>query len=200
MTKQKIWSRKATESDSSLLLLWRNDPVVRKNSFNSNPITSEEHSEWLKKCLASVDVEIYLYFIDEEPLGQVRLNYEKDVAIISYSIAEPYRGFGFGREIIRDVELLTQRNHPETKYFIGNVKIDNIASQKIFEDNQFELQAQFDGYYTYRKSLVNENIAVTRLTQTNVNRGGGGIKVLFLTNKGKTVELFVKSYWCGEAF
>ncbi len=190
MTKQKIWSRKATESDSSLLLLWRNDPVVRKNSFNSNPITSEEHSEWLKKCLASVDVEIYLYFIDEEPLGQVRLNYEKDVAIISYSIAEPYRGFGFGREIIRDVELLTQRNHPETKYFIGNVKIDNIASQKIFEDNQFELQAQFDGYYTYRKSLVNENIAVTRLTQTNVNRGGGGINVLFLTNIRKSLKLF----------
>lgn len=169
MTKQKIWSRKATESDSSLLLLWRNDPVVRKNSFNSNPITPEEHSEWLKKCLASVEVEIYLYFIDEEPLGQVRLNYEKDFAIISYSIAEPYRGFGFGREIVRDIELLIRRNHSETKYFIGKVKTENIASQKIFEDNQFELQAQSDGYYIYRKLLVNENIAVIRRTETNID-------------------------------
>ena len=41
--------RKVTEGDMGLLFKWANDPVVRKWSFNKQPITLEEHKCWFSE-------------------------------------------------------------------------------------------------------------------------------------------------------
>ncbi len=41
--------RQVTKDDVDLLFRWANDPVVRKWSFNKQPITLEEHKCWFRE-------------------------------------------------------------------------------------------------------------------------------------------------------
>ena len=52
--------RKATLSDSSDLLLWRNDETTRKYSINKDIVAHSEHNRWFNKKLDDNDTEIYI--------------------------------------------------------------------------------------------------------------------------------------------
>ena len=38
-------------------------------------------------------------------------------------------------------------------YMVGEVKFDNIASQKVFEDNEYSLSSNNEGVFRYCKDL-----------------------------------------------
>ena len=43
---EEIYLRLVDDKDMKLLFDWRNDEVVRKNSFSTEPIDWEEHVSW----------------------------------------------------------------------------------------------------------------------------------------------------------
>lgn len=132
-----VYLRKARWEDVDLLFEWANEEEVRENSFNSEKINYEEHKQWYRNCLEDVVVDSYICYLDSNPVGQIRLNYNNENAIISYSIDKKYRGQGFGGLIIQLVEAEIRQIHPETLFLIGSVKFDNIVSQRIFEKNDY---------------------------------------------------------------
>ncbi|HJJ41830.1 MAG TPA: GNAT family N-acetyltransferase [Methanocorpusculum sp.] len=165
----KIYCRPAERRDADLLFEWVNDSKVRKNSLSSEKISYSEHINWFSKVLSDDSVEIYIYYLDDEPIGQVRLNYSDNEVSISYSIAKKYRGQGYGKYIIHDIEKIIIKNHSEVNTIHAKVKGDNTASQKIFEDNEYnqtssEHTSQNQNILEYRKT-IDKNSIQTKISE-----------------------------------
>lgn len=156
----RVFLKKAEWLDVDLLFKWTNDKEVRANSFRSGEIFYETHTEWYRDCLQNNNTEIYLCYLDAEPIGQVRLKFTSNDAQISYSISKEYRGKGFGKIIIQLIETEVINNRPEIKNLFGSVKIDNIASQRVFESLGYKrcLIAAGTPYYEYIKKLADDTV------------------------------------------
>ena len=125
--------REATHLDSELLFEWTNDIAVRQSSFNSNSINLNDHLSWFDKKLKSAETKIYIATIKQnKPIGQIRIDAFEDYWLIGYSIDKSFRGMGFGKHIVK---LMIKLN-PKKK-FLAKVKSVNIASQKVFENLNF---------------------------------------------------------------
>src|SRR5581483_8142161 len=68
--------REARPEDARLLWEWANDPSVRSNSFNQEPIPWESHLRWYEKRLASPGTRFWLLEVNSVPAGQIR--YDRD--------------------------------------------------------------------------------------------------------------------------
>ena len=146
-----IHLRKVENKDMMLLYQWVNDPLVRKNSFNSGNISLEEHQKWFNEKFKNPNESIYILMVGEKSIGQVRLSKSNKQVIISYSIDSKYRGQGYGKLILKLVE---DKINDENIKLIGRVKRDNIASQLIFQSLNYEKE-EFDNYFEYTK-IVNQ--------------------------------------------
>lgn len=142
--------RKAVEGDIELLFQWANEKEVRKNSFQSDSIDWDTHYKWFQKLLQASDREIYIYCKDEEAIGQIRLEFKETCAEIHYSIDKKYRGQGHGERMLMLVEERIKKEQNEIKYIDAEVKKNNIASRKKFEQLGYE---SFE-VIKYRKNIT----------------------------------------------
>ena len=85
--------RKANPSDLMLIFEWANDPLVRKMSFNSNPISLAEHTEWFYKAINDPDQHILIAEMplnnNDAPCGQLRFNAQGEIGVL---VAPTFRG------------------------------------------------------------------------------------------------------------
>lgn len=139
--------RTAQEADIDLLFEWVNEPLVRQNSFSTKEISYGEHKKWFKDLLEDSKRRQYIYMCGEEAIGQIRMDLDKEAARISYSVRQDKRGMGFGTRLLREACVKAKQDFPGIRTFIGEVKPENVASQKAF------LGAGFQGKkYTYEAS------------------------------------------------
>ena len=124
---------RATETDIQLYYDWANDPVVRANSLNSEPIPYENHVNWFTKRLHSENAHLLILVNSTEKIGQIRLEKEGDLWNINYSIATEFRGKGLGKKIVELVLDLFPEYH-----FLARVQNSNYASLKVFETLKFK--------------------------------------------------------------
>ncbi|MCM1258679.1 MAG: GNAT family N-acetyltransferase [Roseburia sp.] len=141
----KEFLRDAEEFDMDLLFQWVNDKEVRKSSFQTKDITYEEHQKWFMDMLHREDARQYIYVLDEEPVGQIRIRLAGEEAEISYSIAPKYRCMGYGKRMISALKRAVQGEYPDIKRLVAQVKPENVASQKVFLDC---------GYYEKSREFV----------------------------------------------
>lgn len=125
--------RKAIEADVKVLFDWANDLDVRQNAINSQLITWEVHEKWFQNRLESSTSKIFIFLIDEQPIGQVRFELEKNQWLIDYSIDKLYRGKGLGKLMLKEILSYFKTREP----IIAYVKIENIVSAKIFNSLDF---------------------------------------------------------------
>lgn len=149
----KIILRRFTVEEIDLLYEWVNDPDSRKNSFQTEPVSYEEHVKWCYDKLKSDNIELYIAYMKNVPIGQLRLVHEKSKLLISYSIDKKFRGLGLGRQLIQAIEEYELYNKYIVKELQGCVKNNNIASQKVFENCKYEKKIESD-YIVYYK-LIN---------------------------------------------
>ena len=96
----------------------------------------------------------------EQAVGQIRINLELDnTAIINYSIAEKYRGSGYGKKILNLAETELYDRFKNKYILKALVKTNNIASQLAFERLGYMCQnTEQDILKTYIKILYNLRI------------------------------------------
>jgi RimJ/RimL family protein N-acetyltransferase len=96
-----LW-RPATYEDVFLLFEWANDPVVRTNSFHSEPIMLPTHLEWFERTLADPNcLLLILLEADGSPIGQARFNRTSArEAEVSIALGSEWRGRGIGARAI----------------------------------------------------------------------------------------------------
>lgn len=131
--------RKPNTSDMDLYFRWANDPDVRRQSFNSAPITLDSHKKWFYKAIKDKFCFMYLFQNEgNENVGQIRI-YKKDEneAIIGISIDANHRGRGYAKEMI---VLATSAFLKSNKDVIihAYIKETNLSSKFSFEKAGFE--------------------------------------------------------------
>lgn len=142
--------RQATYEDMELIFVWANDELTRKNSFHDRKITYSEHKEWFHKKMDSEECDILICVCDNVPIGMLRLEYNNQKALISFSVDKDYRGQGLGGKILELARSYVMDNKADIKYLYGLVKYSNVASQKNFEKLNYvrEDLPEFIQYYT----------------------------------------------------
>ena len=152
---EKIYLRRVKETDMNLLFDWRNNELVRKNSFCMDPVEWNEHVKWFNTTLVKSSVLFFILICKEQEVGQIRIDLELDnTAIINYSIAEKYRGFGYGKQILHLAETELYERFKNKYMLKALVKENNISSQVAFERLGYILQnTNRDIFKTYIKIL-----------------------------------------------
>jgi UDP-2,4-diacetamido-2,4,6-trideoxy-beta-L-altropyranose hydrolase len=154
--------RPATSSDCDQYFEWANDPEVRANSFNQEPIQYDVHVRWFYRKLdfknqmwvLTKSISNTTHFADTGcececdhiPIGQIRLQQEQDHTEIHYSIAKEHRGQGNGRRMIQ-MALFEVKTWP----VVAQVKQINRASRAIFDKLDFQIIATTSDSITYQK-------------------------------------------------
>ena len=152
---EKIYLRRVKETDMKMLFDWRNNELVRKNSFCMDPVEWNEHVKWFNTTLVKSSVLFFILICKEQEVGQIRIDLELDnTAIINYSIAEKYRGFGYGKQILHLAETELYERFKNKYMLKALVKENNISSQVAFERLGYILQnTNRDIFKTYIKIL-----------------------------------------------
>ena len=135
-----VYLREATLQDMDLIYEWANDPLVRNNSFNSEPIPYETHVKWYDRIMSDESVLQFILMDEDIPVGQIRLNIDGDEAEIGYSIASDYRGKGYGHKVLQLVAEEVKKKYPDIRCLVAKVKPENIASSKLFEHEGYEMK------------------------------------------------------------
>lgn len=127
--------RRARESDSAILLAWRNDPQTRANSLRQATVREEEHETWFSTILDSPRTEIWVGEIGGVPVGQVRLDLEDpSVAVVDIAVAPDRRGHGVGGQLLR---LVLERQSLGPQRLRAEVRHENAASKALFASAGF---------------------------------------------------------------
>ena len=127
-----LYIRYANKEDLELLFNWANDPFVRQNSFSTDVISIEEHKIWFDNMLNRSDAKQYIYMNGDIPIGQAKVRVEGNIAEIGYSIAQEYRGNGYGSKLLIDLKKQVIIDFPNIMKIIGRVKDKNIGSKNAF--------------------------------------------------------------------
>ena len=109
------------------------------------PISYEEHRNWYGNKLQEENTRIYIFCDGDLEVGALRLEFGREGAEISYSIAPEFRGKGYGQELIFQAEQEVRRWQesipalPERTVIKAQVKPENQGSNKIFTKAGYEI-------------------------------------------------------------
>lgn len=116
--------RKADTEDCSFLFDVRNEKSVRENSFFTDKIDHNEHSEWFKKALKSENKTIYIIENNGERVGFLRL---EKILEINIAIDKSGRGNGFAEKALNEIEKCIDGK------IMARIKNNNKKSLKLFK-------------------------------------------------------------------
>lgn len=143
--------RKAAADDSRDLWLWRNDEQTRRYSRTTDVVAWPRHDAWYREKLKDCGSQILVALDGGVRIGMIRFDQiDKDRFRANIAIAPAVRGRGLGRAILRlGCDWHIQEYWDAT--IVAEVRIENIASQRIFEANGFhrnldQQQSEFQMY------------------------------------------------------
>jgi len=151
-----FYLRKAKAEDVELLFAWANNLDVRRNAFQQQEITWEEHKAWYERKLRQDESQIFIACIstdggDGKPVGQIRLDRDGDSAQIDYSIDQAFRGKGYGTRMVREAERIAD---PKIHRLCAKVKRSNPSSARVFEKCGFERRGEAPDYVEYERERI----------------------------------------------
>ncbi len=109
--------RPATMDDARRLFDWRNDPLTRAMSNNTDAVEWAGHVAWLERRLSRPEPMLFVAEVRSVPVGTFRVDGDE----ISYTIAPEFRGLGYAVEMLR---LAAERHGP----LRAEIKPENEAS------------------------------------------------------------------------
>jgi RimJ/RimL family protein N-acetyltransferase len=145
--------RKASAEDCEQYFIWANDEVVRQNAFNQDTIDWGAHQKWFKSKLDSSSSFLYIAQDGKNKIGQTRFDCKNDKMIVDYSISNNFRGFGLGKKMLKDAINRINKDCSNIKIIEAKIKVNNIASNKIFLGLNFEEQSRMGQVVVYQLQL-----------------------------------------------
>ncbi len=142
--------RNVNESDLMLYFDWTNDNSVRENSYQSEPILLENHTNWFLNKIKDSHCEMKVFENHlGTPIGQVRIQKQDDkTANIGISNDKNHRGKGYASKMLQMASEDFLKNNPQF-CIEAYIKLENEASLKAFEK----------AGYTSDTVLMYENVA-----------------------------------------
>jgi UDP-2,4-diacetamido-2,4,6-trideoxy-beta-L-altropyranose hydrolase len=136
--------RQANSNDALTYFSWVNDPMVRSNAINSEPVDMAIHLEWFDNRLKDVNSYLYVLEAGNLPIGQIRFEEQSGEATIDYSLDVLVRGRGWANKLLQ-IGLETFPNIRPT-LLKATVKPENISSAMTFVRRGFvQLVTDYSG-------------------------------------------------------
>ena len=132
-----IHLRRASPGDRNQLLEGANDPEVRQASYQSEPITLEEHQAWFATRLEDFNTLIWLLEVGQSACGMVRFERVEQAATLSYLVASSYRGQGLAAKMLR-LALNELADIWPGIPVIAWIRPNNVASSRSLEGAGFQ--------------------------------------------------------------
>ena len=130
--------RDVEDQDCQDIYDWRTHPLVCQNSFNSAAFSYADHEAWFQRKRQSPETTIYIAFCDDQKVGVVRFEDEKQSVNVSVMLNPQFIGQGLGGKLIElGVKRLKEQKQSQ-KPIIAEIKEDNFASIKAFEKAGFK--------------------------------------------------------------
>jgi UDP-2,4-diacetamido-2,4,6-trideoxy-beta-L-altropyranose hydrolase len=140
--------RNVTPHDSKNIFEWRNNRKIRDVSRDSELITWDEHQKWFYSVLADSNRQLLIGMINENQIGVVRFDVEKDVAEVSIYLVPEKDYFGKGKGLLLASEEWLKINHPEIKSIDAIVMPGNEVSKRLFLGSGYRICST-----SYKKDL-----------------------------------------------
>lgn len=133
----------AGPDDLSNVFSWRNDPVTRQQSLNSELLSWKEHQDWFEKVLGSEDCCLLMCFSEslQTKIGVVRFDIARDQATVSVNLAPTVRGQGLGTHCLSKAVDYFFNRFLTINSLKATVLTGNIASRIVFKKIGFECVA-----------------------------------------------------------
>ncbi len=134
-----IHHRKTKLSDLDLYFKWTNDPATRSNSFNTQKVDYQEHTEWFSRKTEDKKA-LLLVFENEEniPVVQIRIEQKTEENIIGISIDKNFRGLGLAVPMLKSACEVFFTEF-QAKNIHAYIKKTNLASLNSFRKAGFEI-------------------------------------------------------------
>jgi len=130
--------RKAEIADANDIFEWRNHIEVRKNFFNQEKLSWEEHEKWFMAKLKDPDATAYMAYYKKEKIGTIRFESNEYVIKTSVMLNPLFLGKGLGPRVIKlGVEEYIKEKKPDMQ-IIAEIKEDNLASINAFKKAGFK--------------------------------------------------------------
>ena len=113
--------------DARALYEWRNDPLMRQQSRNTDAVPWEKHVAWLEQSLTMPTRRFYIAEQGGMPVGTVRADERDGVQELSWTVAPEARGRGIGKRMVLQ---FVQQVLPNASLLAG-IKQGNAASESI---------------------------------------------------------------------
>lgn len=133
-----ITLRKASSNDIITYFNWANDPEVRQNAINTDKIILENHRQWFEKRLQASEFIMYIFEFEDQLLGQVRFDEQKDAYVVDYSVDKKFRSQGFGKILLKMAMKQLSGEVQNPMKIKALVKEGNIASARTFQHLLFK--------------------------------------------------------------
>lgn len=139
--------RAATLSHSAAIWAWRNDPVTRASSRNSEPIRWQDHRRWYQAALAGSLHTILVAEVDALPVAMVRFNQSRagEPAEVSINVSPEARGRGIGGLALEGALHHFDRESGSTP-LVADIKRGNHASRRLFTRVGFRPRGSLDEF------------------------------------------------------
>ncbi len=146
----------AKSCHSETIWEWRNDPITRKMSVNSEKVSWEEHTSWYEKVLLDKGKKLYVGEEEGIPIGVIRFDKcfdEEYVYQVSINISPAHRQKGYGKQLLTHGIRKLLKEVENCKFIKAEVKKDNESSNKLFKSFGFILIGDKSVMNSYKLSI-----------------------------------------------
>jgi len=153
---RKLVLRRCLQSDSALLLSWRNNELVRIYSRSKAPISNQEHEDWLREKLTvgNTSCRIYMFTENDTPIGMTRIDQLDESSVeISILVDPKLVSKGYGASMLKETLSESATNQKIDKYF-ATIHNQNIASIALFEKFGFSKTQHDIEFSTYALPIL----------------------------------------------
>ena len=130
----------AKEIDAKFLWELRNEYPIRLMSKSTEFIDWETHKEWFLNTLKNDDSNIYIAFLENEPVAMVRYDLSKNFKKsfeISIAVKTKFQGIGIAKKLLQESIKLLAGKIDKDFQIISIVKKINSRSIRFFENSGF---------------------------------------------------------------
>ena len=164
--------RPITESDTSLIVFWRNKESVKKNFLYRGDFTEETHRKWLEEKVKTGEVIQYIIEYKKQDVGSVYLrdiDYDNSSAEFGIFIGEDSaRGKGIGTEATK-IMLDYGHNQLGLHRIFLRLIAENTAAYKSYRKAGFVTE----GVFRDMKKIGGRYIDIMFMSSIKNNGGGG---------------------------
>ncbi len=146
----------AEENDAQEIFTWRNDEISRRMSHSMNTVEWASHLKWYLSSLNNPNTCLLVCYLSKknEKVGVVRFTIKNSVALTSINIAPVMRGKGLATICLNNSISFFKKKYVEIANLEAEIKSNNIASRRAFEQVGFVLKHTKNGVGYFIRSIA----------------------------------------------